>query len=298
MQAAYCTWMMMFFETPLPFQDDWRISPLFLLLPLLGLVVIAEGVVHLGNLLIQHKRYSREWQKMLAATFENHVIVCGLGNVGVRVVKHLRNFDETVVVIERNEGARFIHEISGEEVPVLIGDARDSKMLESANVSHAKAIVAVTDNDLGNLETVLSAREYNPNIRVIIRMFDQKLAKLVERNMGIHGAYSSSARSARLFAQAAISENILDSFEFGGTVINAVSLEVEASSALAGETIDDVRYKYEVTVLMYEHNGGPVDWNPSPSTTLQIGDKILIMTDREGIKRLQSGQKKLALPKE
>lgn len=234
---------------------------------------------------------------MLAATFENHVVVCGLGNVGVRVVQHLRQFDEQVVVIESNETVRFIHEVAGDDVPVLIGDARDPKLLESANVAKAKAIIAVTDNDLGNLEAVLTAREANPTIKVVIRMFDQKLAKKVEKFLGIHGAYSSSARSARLFAQAAISENILDSFEFAGTVINAYQMTIEAGSPLVGETIDDVRHRNEVTVLMHEQINGELDWNPSPTNNLSIGDRLLIMTDRDGIRRLQtSAKQKMALP--
>lgn len=49
--AAYDTLQMTFFESPIPFEDDWRLIPLFFGLPLLGLLVIAEGVVHLGNIL-------------------------------------------------------------------------------------------------------------------------------------------------------------------------------------------------------------------------------------------------------
>lgn len=296
-QTAYYTWLMIFFESPLAYVEHPVIAPLFFVLPLIGLITIAEGVVHLGNLLFQHKRYSREWQKMIAETFEEHVVVCGLGNVGIRVVQHLRKFDELVVAIELEENARFIHEVAGDDVPVLIGDARDSKVLENANVSRAKAIIAVTDNDLCNLEVVLTAREYNPKIRVVMRMFDQKLAKKVEKFLGIDAAYSSSARSARVFAQSAISENILDSFEFGGAVINAYQLTIEANSQLVGETVDDVRYKHEVTVLLHETANGHLDWNPSPSNSLSVGDKLLIMTDREGLRRLQVTAKKLQLPK-
>lgn len=297
MQTAYYTWLMMFFETPLPYQEDWRIAPLFFLLPLLGLLVIAEGVVHLGNLLIQRKRYSEEWQKMLAANFENHVIICGLGNVGVRVVQHLRQFEEKMVVIERDKEGRFTHEVAGSDIPVLVGDARDSKLLENASVAKAKAIICVTDDDMVNLEAALTAREYNPNIRVVIRMFDQKLAKKVQKSLGIHAAYSSSARSGRLFAQAAISENIIDSFEFGGTTINAYQMTMEASSPLVGQTVDHVRSNHEVTVLMLESATGELDWNPSPTKVLSVGDKLLIMTDRDGINRLNVSMKKLALNK-
>lgn len=295
-QMAYYTWLMIFFESPLQYVDDWRLSPLFFLLPFLGLLTVAEGVVHLGNLLFHRKRHTKEWQRMIASTFENHIIVCGLGNVGVRVVQHLRSFAEDVIVIEADPTVRFIHEITGMDVPVLSGDARDSTLLEEARVRQAKAIIAVTDNDLANLEAVLTARELNPAIRVVMRMFDQKLAKKIEKNLLIDRAYSSSARSSRLFAQAAISENILDSFEFGGETINAVQMTIEANTTLVGQTVDEVRHHYEVTILLQEKPGGELDWNPSPSNTLSVGDKILMMTDRDGWRRIQEGAKQLSLP--
>ena len=298
MQAAYYSLLMIFFESPLTYVEDLRLEPIFFLLPIMGLVTVAEGVVHLGNLLFQHKRYSREWQKMIATTMENHVVVCGLGNVGVRVVQHLRQFSEDVVAIETNPEARFVSEVASYQVPVLFGDVRDSTVLESASIAKAKAVIAVTDNDLANLEAALTARELNPDIRVVIRMFDQKLAKKVQNFMGIEGAYSSSARSARLFAQAAISGDILDSFEFGGTVINAMQLLIEPNTAIVGGVIDDLRNKYEVTILCQEKKDGTVDWNPAPSNVLEVGDKLLIMTDVDGLKRLEPVGRKLALPRE
>lgn len=297
-QAAYYTLLMIFFESPLNYVEDPRLSLIFFVLPILGLIIIAEGVVHLGNLLFQHKRYSKEWQSMIAETMEDHVVVCGLGNVGVRVVEHLRRFAEDVVAIESNESARFVAEVGGLDVPVLFGDVRDSAALVKASVRKAKAIICVTDNDLANLEAALTARELNPDIRVVIRMFDQNLAKKVEKSMGIQGAYSSSARSARLFAQAAISGDILDSFEFGGTVINAVQLTVEPNTILVGHDIDYLRGNYEVTILCHEKSDGVVDWNPAPSNPLGVGDRLLIMTDRAGLERLKPLSSKLALPRD
>jgi voltage-gated potassium channel len=289
--ATHSTLCIMFFNSPIKFVDDWRISWLFFVLPFLGLATIAQGVVNLSNVLFLQKRNSPEWQKMLAKSFENHSIVCGLGNVGVRVVEHLVKFGEPVVVIEKDPESRFTNEMVAYQVPVLQGDARDLQMLEMANIGKAKALLAVTDNDLVNLETVLTARDYNPNIRVVMRMFDQKLAKQIEKTLGIKNTYSSSARSARLFAQAAISGDILDSFEFAGTVINAVQLVLESGMDLVGQTIDDVR-QHEVTVLLHEKATGELDWNPSPSNTLNVGDKLLIMTDRDGINRLEGKAKK------
>jgi len=298
LQSAYYTILMTFFETPLPYVEDFRLAPLFFLLPVAGLVTIAEGVVHLSHLLFQRKRFSKEWQQMIAETMDDHIIVCGLGNVGIRVVEHLQSLGEEVVVIEFDKENRHAFGAQGLDMPVLSGDASDSTILERASARSARAIICVTDNDLVNLEAALNARELNPNIRVVIRMFDQKLAKKMAKTLNFEGAFSSSAKAGPLFAQAAISGQILDSFEFGGTVINAVQLIVEPNTNLIGLTIDELRGRYEVTILLHEQVGGNLDWNPAPGNVLSVGDKLLIMTDPDGYKRLEPVTQKISLPKQ
>ncbi|HEY9869375.1 MAG TPA: TrkA family potassium uptake protein [Candidatus Obscuribacterales bacterium] len=283
--TAYDTWQMIFFQSPIPFVDDWRLVPVFFGLPILGLLVIAEGVVHLGNLLFQRRRYSREWQKMMATTFENHVVVCGLGNVGFRVVQQLHRFGEEAVAIEKDAESAFIGEMEEYHVPVLIGDARDVKLLQNANIDKAKALICATDDDLGNLEVALSARELNPALRVVVRMFDQKLAKKIEKSLGFNCAFSTSALSAPVFAQAAISGDILSSFDFSGTVVNAVQLSVEEGSLLEGLSVDDVRSRFDATILTRER-AGQLTWNPAPDSILGKGDKLLVLGGHENIRKL------------
>lgn len=277
---AYDTMLMTFFESPIPFVDDWRLIPVFFGLPILGLLVIAEGVVHFGSLIVHHKRYTKEWQKMLASTYENHIIVCGLGNVGFRVVEHLKKFEQDVVCIEKKVDTQFQAEIEVLKVPVIDGDASSYAALESAGITRAKAVIAVTDNDLVNLEIALNARELRPGIRAVVRMFDQRLAKKIEKQFGITCAYSTSALSAPVFAQSALSESILASFEFANTTVNAFQLIVDPAHGFIGRKIDELRHQYEVTVLMHERKDH-VDWNPPPDVVLQEGDRLLIVTDNQ-----------------
>jgi Trk K+ transport system NAD-binding subunit len=282
---AYYTWQLIFFQTPLTFVDDWRVAPLFFILPMVGLLVVAEGVVRLGNLLFHYKRYSREWQSMIASTLDNHIVVCGLGNVGVRVVQHLHKRGELVVAIERNHDSRFVAEMQGYNVPVLIGDVRDLGLLERVNIRGAKALIAVTDSDLVNIEAALTAKEVCPDLRIVLRLFDQKLANKVEKVLGINSAFSASALAATVFAQAAISGDIIDSFEFGGSVVNAIGVSVSPKSKLVGKDIEYVRQEFQVTVLMHERQG-KLQWNPPPGELISEMDKLLVMTDADGIKRL------------
>lgn len=279
---CYDTLLMTFFETPIPFVNDWRLVPVFFGLPLLGLLVIAEGVVNLGQFLFQHRTNSRQWQKMVAATFENHIIVAGLGHVGYRVVEQLHRVGEDVVCIEKDETGKFMDDLQHLDIPMLIGDVTNEKTLRDAGIDKAKAFMALTDNDLANLEAALTVREIMPNVRVIIRMFDQKLAQKIEKSFGINCAFSTSALAAPVFAQAALSGDILASFEFGGAVVNAFQLEVDAKHTLLGLSADEVRKRYEVTVLMH-NRANVVDWNPPPDTILQAGDKVLIVADNKNI---------------
>jgi K+/H+ antiporter YhaU regulatory subunit KhtT len=65
---------------------------------------------------------------------------------------------------------------------------------------------------------------------------------------------------------------------------------------IVGQTVDDVRRTNEVTVLLQEKVNGELDWNPAPGNVLSVGDKLLIMTDQEGLKRLERSTRKAAIP--
>mgnify|MGYP001285221086 CR=1 FL=1 len=133
--VAYDTMQLTFFEQPIPFVDDWRLVPVFFGLPIIGLLIIVDGAIRLGNIVVHARRFSKEWQKLVAESLENHVVVCGLGNVGKRVVDNLIIFGEEVVCIEANENSKFIGDMEKFLVPVIIADASRTGSLEKANVS-------------------------------------------------------------------------------------------------------------------------------------------------------------------
>ena len=62
---------------------------LFFLIPLLGLALIFQSVLNFGRLLLDKSSRREAWQVALAATYRDHIIVCGLGRVSLRVVIQL-----------------------------------------------------------------------------------------------------------------------------------------------------------------------------------------------------------------
>ena len=123
-----------------------------------------------------------------------------------------------------------------------------------------------------------------------MRMFDQSLADKVKNSLGIECVYSASALAAPVFAQSVVSENLLSSFQFGSTLVNAYQIVIDEDSRFAGMKIDDVRKEYEITVLMHDRQGS-VDWNPPTDIILTLGDKLLIVTEADGVKDLLALEK-------
>ena len=141
-----------------------------------------------------------------------HHIVCGLGQVGLRVVELLLRLGEQVTVITLTAREEFSLQAEAWGARVIIGDARSDKQIIEAGVLDADSILPVTENDLSNIEIALDANRLNPNIHIVIRLFDQSLARRLENSFGIRKALAMSSLSAPAFATAAFGETIRGSF--------------------------------------------------------------------------------------
>lgn len=135
-----------------------------------------------------------------------HVLVAGIGSVGLRVVQELIARGESVTVIERDMNGRFMPEIFDLRIPVVIGDAKLESTLRNAALPQAKALIVVTNDDLTNLEVGLSAKLLNPQARVVLRIYDHQLAQSLDERLDIHFAYSASAIAAEALASFLVGE--------------------------------------------------------------------------------------------
>jgi voltage-gated potassium channel len=284
--ALYATLMLLFTETPLPLTDVPGLQILFIVIPLIGLVAAADGVLRFGVTLINRRERKEAWQVAIASTYRNHIVVCGLGKVGYRVTTELLRLGEEVVGIERDADIPFLEELQQMKVPVLLGDARNREMLEKAQVSEASAIVVCTQDDLTNLDIALDARELKPDIKVVMRMFDVDLAERVRRGFGIRTAFSTSALAAPVFAAAATRARIDQSFYLDDVLMNVARATIEKDSALIGRSVAWIEGELDLTVVMHEGQGA-VDPHPAPDVTLRAGDCLVVFASLESLARLR-----------
>ena len=110
---------------------------------------------------------------------KNHVIVCGYGVVGQKIVDVLLDKNVPFVVIDQDE--KTVSHVKELGYKVMQGDATLSRVLRDASIDSAKAIAVTMDNDAKNLFAVLTARDLNKHIFIATRANDDFVReKLVE----------------------------------------------------------------------------------------------------------------------
>lgn len=160
---------------------------------------------------------------MLDLRREQHVVLCGLDRLGVRTLEHLTAAGATVTVIADHRASTS----AGVDVELVIGDPREPGILQTAGIEHAFALVLTSDDDIANLHTALTAREANPRIRTIVRLFNAELASQIEQLLPECRLLSSSALAAPAFVSAALGQ--LDAAETRRSARRARTAEMRAT---------------------------------------------------------------------
>ena len=179
------------------------------------------------------RRRTMEAQQLgLATTLHDHVIVCGIGRMGLRAVSGLIAAGVAGVVIERDPAAEMIPRVLELGVPVVMGDAREVSVLRRAGLKRARAVLACIDGDLTNVEIALAARTERPDIRVILRAFSDEFDRGLDRGFGRNSAFSASRLAAPTFAAAAVSRSIEHVLPLDGELLGVTHFTVPAESEI------------------------------------------------------------------
>ncbi|MUW15172.1 potassium channel protein [Halorubrum sp. CBA1125] len=97
---------------------------------------------------------------------DDHVLVLGYGDLTEPILEELaaRDGTEFAVVTTDETAARRLAE---REIPVSNADPSDVGPLERVNIAGARAVVVATDDDARDALAILTARQLNPNVRIV-----------------------------------------------------------------------------------------------------------------------------------
>lgn len=203
-----------------------------------------------------------------------HIVVCGVDHLGARTVEELRRRDERVVAIgSAGEATDHAERYAALDVAAVTGDPRTPAVLREAGVgSGAAAIVMTSSDDLANLNVALAARELDPTIRVVLRMFDTELGSHIPELFPDGVALSSSALAAPGFVSAAIDGESGARFELAGRVMAA---RTSSDPARGDRSVTIGRLRHDRSVEMLPNDDDDRADDPD-------GDRIIVDIARPG----------------
>ena len=253
-------------------------------MPLIGIIILAQGLTDFASLLFNRKARNKEWEMAVASTMNNHIVLVGLGHLGYRVAQKLHEMGEDIAVVEINLGTHTTVAARDMGIPVIQADARNPGALESANIKDARTIILASQNDAMNLQIALKARSLNPKIQVVIRIFDEDFAHALQDQFGFT-ALSATEMAAPVFAAAAAGADVTNPISVEGQLLGLARLTISPSSLLANKTIGYVEDNYHLNIVLLRHDHQS-DMHPTDACPINVGDTLAVLGGPMQLSRL------------
>jgi voltage-gated potassium channel Kch len=109
-----------------------------------------------------------------SAPRRDHVIVVGMGQVGIRLCMELRRLRVPVVGVERDQHAAQLHVARALRIPVVVDHGSDRRVLERLGLRRALALAAVGSDEYDNIAVAIAANAISPETRVVLRAGEQE----------------------------------------------------------------------------------------------------------------------------
>ena len=135
----------------------------------------------------------------------DHVVVVGLGQVGMRLCLLLRACKIPLVAVEADEDAESVGIAKELGLPVVIGRGADPSLMRRLSLPRARAVAAVTSDDLDNISVAMTARGIHSDVRTVLRVGDGNIANETRSLLAL-----GLVRDVNRLAAAMIAANVLD----------------------------------------------------------------------------------------
>ncbi len=266
------------------FPQHFALQIFYFLMPIVGLVVLAQGLADFGSALFNRRSRSKEWEMAIASTMNKHIVLVGLGHLGYRVVLKLHEMGEQLVVVELKATTDTVTATQGMGIPVIHDDATRPAALQGANIKDARTIILASQNDAMNLQIALKARSLNPNIQVVIRVFDEDFAHALQEQFGFI-ALSATEMAAPVFAAAAAGVDVTSPISVEGQLLSLARLTIRPLAEFSNKTVGYVEDNYHLNVVLLRHDHQS-EMHPTDASPLHAGDTIAVLGGPEQLNKL------------
>ena len=278
----YSMLSLMIFQPPLDLPSEPQLVVFWYAMPVIFGYVAARGILDFVRLFYNPDEGRSSWEEAVASTYSGHVIVLGVGHLGTRVVRAVVGMGFEVVAIDRSAEIDKREILDRLNVPLVVADGRLASTLETAGIRKARALIVCTSNDHMNLEVTMRARDLNPTIRIVVRMWEDQFASQIQHFMNVEAVLSATDLAAPSFAAAALGIEISQTFVVDGVEYSMIELQVGDGSFLDGHTVQDIQANEGIDIVLHGR-AGQVRVHPAHEVLIAAGDTLVLFAQHNKI---------------
>jgi Trk K+ transport system NAD-binding subunit len=148
----------------------------------------------------------------------NHVVVVGLGQVGLRLCLLLRDLGVPVLAVEVNPDSYHVNRAKDYGIPVVLGRGGSRFLLRRLSLPRARALAAVTSDEVENISIVVAALGMRDDLRTILRAGRGEVVNETRSLFKIGVVRDVYRIGGTLMAAAALGSDVEEGFLHGKTV--------------------------------------------------------------------------------
>ena len=227
---------------------------------------------------------------------KDHVVVCGAGSTGRKVIEELLATNVAVIAIDTEDAALkdLAEKYPKAEFTFIVGDATDDDVLEQVKLTDARGLVAALSSDKDNLYLTVAARQANPNCRIVARCAEMSHVEKIRRSGAdavVSPNYIGGMRLVSELLRPAVVRFLDDMLRDERAAYRIEEIRLGERVAALGQTLRDarVRERFGMTVLAMRRRDDEVwTYNPDASEKLFPGMTLVVLGSPEQVAELRN----------
>ena len=162
---------------------------------------VLKNIKQLADKLTKEPTKLRD-RALLGDTYRDHIIVCGYGPVGEKLVKNFREKNLLYVILEHD--VKIVDkEITKGEEAIYFANAAQKMVLSHFNVNECTAIIVTIENEIQRQLICENIASFNPDINSIVRVNNSTEEEIIS-SLGIKHIINSRDTIANMLAEEAL----------------------------------------------------------------------------------------------
>ncbi len=223
-----------------------------------------------------------------------HIVVCGAGSTGRNVIEELLATEIAVIAVDVDETElrELAEKFPKAEFSYIVGDATDDDVIAQVNLPQARGLIAALSSDKDNLYLTVSARQSNPEARIVARCAELAHAEKIRRSGAdavVSPNFIGGMRLVSEMLRPAVVRFLDDMLRDNRTKFRIEEVSLGDASDL-GKTLRDarIRERYGMTVLaLRAKDNGSWTYNPDASEKLEPGMTLVVLGSPEQVSKLR-----------